>query len=137
MGAIFQRLDELAGRATDRVYGETIMVSPRIANEYIAAQPDIARPVKEVRGIFSLEPSTDDLRGQRVSGESRGAIRMVFAEAVIQLRAAEVELLNYEPVKPDLITLIDRKSLPTYAVEHVEPLDNGDLVLYLTKENVV
>jgi len=136
MGSIWQRLDALAGRAANAVFSEAVRIMPRLANEYIASQPDASRQEATVRGIFSLEPSTDDLRGQRISGESRGALRMVFAEAVIQITAAEAALIGFMPVKSDLIKLIDRPGCMTYAVEHVEPFDSGDIALYLTKETV-
>ena len=134
MGSIWQRLDALAGRAANGVFGEPVKITPRLANEYVAARPDATRQEATVQGIFSLEPSSDDLRGQRISGESRGALRMTFAEAIVQFTAAEVAKIGFGMQTPDLITLIKRPGCPTYAIEHVEPLDSGDLVVYLTKE---
>lgn len=131
----WQRLDALAGAAVNRVYSDVVRITPRIAaSEYIAASPDPDFEPEEIKAVFALSPGTDDLRGARISGETRGVSRAVFAEASIQIMAAVAATIGFKPKTGDLIQLIERPGSPAYSVEHPETLDCGDVVLWLTKE---
>jgi hypothetical protein len=131
----WQRLDAIAGAAVNSVFSEQVRITPRTAaSEYLAALPDPDRAVVVVKAVFALGPEIDDLRGSRLSGETRGVARAVFADASIQITSAIAATIGYEPKKGDLIELIERPGSPSYCIEHVDPLDCDDLVVWLTKE---
>lgn len=135
MNPIWHRLDELAGAAVNGVFAEDVRITPRIAgNEYSAAVPDAARAEITIKAIPAYEPGTDDLRGQRNSGDSRGTSRISVSTFSLQITAAELAKIGWEIGKNDLMTLTSRAEAPTFAVEHIDPLDCGDVRVFITKE---
>lgn len=134
MNPIWQRLDAIAGAAVNAVYGEAVRIKPRKSNEYVEAGPDLDRVEANVVGVFADEPSVDDLRGQRISGESRGVVQAKFAQASVQIMAAEVAKIVSLPVEGDSVVLPSRLPPLKFNLERSEKLDCGDLVLYLTRE---
>lgn len=135
MNPIWQRLDGLAGAAVTAVFAERVRISPRIAaSQYLAAAPDGARGEVIIKAVFTLGPETDDLRGQRVSGEGRGTTRITVSEASLQITASQAALIGYALAKDDLIRLPDRAGASAYAIEHVDLLNCGDLVVSLVAE---
>lgn len=138
MNPIWRRLDASAGAAVQRLYAENIRVTPRIAaSDYAAALPDASRPTVELRAVYAEETKQVDLRGQRLTGESRGTTNIINLGPSVQIMAAEfVARLGYEPRAGDLVTLLDRSG-QTFAVSMPDMLDTGDLVLYLSPEKVI
>lgn len=138
MNPIWRRLDAIAGVAVQRTFAEIIRITPRVsASDYVAASPDATRPIVELRAVFSEETSAENLRGQRVSGESRGTTQMVSHQSAIQIMASEyarLALLGFELADGDLITLIQRPGCPSYSINLADQLDTGDVILYLSPE---
>lgn len=137
MNPIWQRLDALAGAAVNGVWGEDIRITPRTrASDYVGAQPDQNRPIREVRAVFAEETKSDDLRGQRLSGEGRGTTEIASSPSTLQIMAAEAAKIGFDLQKADLITLIQRPGQPSYSIVLADPLDCGDIVLILAREKV-
>lgn len=135
MNLNWRRLDALAGAAVQRVFAERIRITPRTAaSDYVAASPDLTRQPVLVMAVFSEETSAENLRGQRLSGESRGTTQMVSSQSAVQIMAAQAALIPYELGDDDLVTLVDRPDAPTYSINLADPLDGGDLTLYLSPE---
>lgn len=128
----------MAGAAVQRTYAELVRITPRrAASDYVAVSPDPTFPEVELRAVFSEETSAENLRGQRLSGESQGTTQVVSSQSAIQIMASEVALRLRYPIKRGyLVTLLTRHCEPTYTVNLADPLDTGDLVLYLSPERV-
>lgn len=134
MASPWRRLDALVGRAVARQYSEVVALQPTIAADYTERAPDPSRPAAEIKGIFSLEFSTDDLRGQRLKGEFAGVGRAVLGAACLQVMASAYAALGYAIREDDRIVLTERDGGPAYAVAAVHPLGDGDVLLVLTRD---
>ena len=135
MSNIWSRLDTLAGSAVNRTFSENVLITPRTGlSDYIAAGPDASRPAMTVAGVPSFEPDAEDLRGQRNSGDNRGTTRIANSMFSVQIMAAVVATIPYELMRGDRVDLADRGAGHRFAIDHVDTLDCGDLVLHLTKE---
>lgn len=130
----FDRLNRVAGKAVDRLYGEAVAITGRIVSQYGGGMADHAREAFATRGTFSDEPIAIELAGQRAGDNLPGTTRLAQGEAVIQIMAAHAAAMLWVPRKGDLAQLTERAGSPTYAVSRVDVLDHGDVVLTLARE---
>lgn len=131
----WRRLDALAGRAVNRLHGEIVAVQPVIHCDYTGGKPDTDRPGKEIRAVFSLEFTAEDLRGQRLKGEFAGVGRFALGETGLHIMATEYAALGYEIRRGDRITMTARDGRPAYVVSAAHPLGEGDVLLILTRDH--
>lgn len=135
MNINWRRLDAITGAAVQRTFAELIRITPLTsASDYVAPSPDPDRLPVDLLAVFSEETSAENLRGQRVSGESRGTTQIISSQSAVQIMAAQAALIPYELSGNDLVTLLGRPGLPTYSINLADPLDGGDLTLYLSPE---
>lgn len=133
MSAMWKRLDALAGRAVSAAFGEAVLVKPTLESDYTDNAPDTSRPERTIRGVFALEHDTEDFRGQRTRGEFSGVGRMANAAAYLQITAADYAALGYEVRRADRVVLTEQDGSPVYVVALNQPLDDGNVVLALTR----
>lgn len=133
MRSPWRRLDAIVGRAVNRQWGEEIALQPAIPGEYTEWQPDPQRTETTVRGIFSSEFSSEDLRGERLKGEFAGVGRIAVGESCVLLMAEVYASLGYQLRAGDRLVLIERSGKPSYVVSANHPLDEGDALLVLTR----
>lgn len=133
MTAPWGRLDALAGRAVARLHSETVAVQPSLKSDYAEASPDPARPARDIRAMFTLEFTSEDLRGQRLKGEFAGVGRVAMGATCLQILSETYASLGYELRAGDFITLSARDGAPSYKVSSLHPFDGGDVLIILTK----
>lgn len=135
MAPAWDRLDSLAGRAVNSIWGEACHFSPMVRGEFTSAQPDPARTAVTVLGIFTLDPKENgtDLRGERLRGEFAGISRIDLPGSRLKVTAEEAAKIGFRPVQGDQVTLTDRPGAPTYQVADVLDHDGGDLLIFLTR----
>jgi hypothetical protein len=134
MNPLWDRLDALAGQATTSFFGTDCRITPRIESEYAGARPDPGREPQTVRGIFSLKPAIQDVRGQRIQGEFAGTTMMVESDAQVQISAAEAAKVGYLPKAGDRAFFPYVPAHQVYSIAVVHVVDCGDLLLLLNKE---
>lgn len=128
----FDRLNRIAGKAVDRLYGEPIVISGRISSDYSGRSLDPGRAPITTRGVFADDPSPEDIGGQRAGNSLPGTTRLAQGAVSVKIMSADAASLSWQPVKGDLVTFANRAG--NYAVTEPRPLDHGDLVLILVRE---
>lgn len=131
----FDRLNAIAGRAIDRQFGEAISIVGRLRSQYGPRSTDADRDEIATIGVFSDDPSTNDIAGQRAGNSLPGATRLGDGVASIQIMAADAALWPWEPKKGDSAILAGRSPARGYDIADVHRLDHGDVVLILAREH--
>ena len=129
MAPPWKRLAAHAGRVVDRLHGECVAVQPIIKSDYTEAAPDPNRAPKTVRGVFSLEFATSDLRGQRLKGEFAGVGRAVVGATCLKITAEDYAAVGYEIKDGDHLTMTEQDDQPVYTVSVNHPLGTGRLLV--------
>jgi len=132
MNPLWDQLDALAGQAVTGIFGTVCQITPMLKGEYTVG-PDPDRPAVEVRGVFSLNPEVESVRGQRTQGEFLGTTKVGVSEAAVQIIAAEVAKIGYDLRDGDRVLLPEVSGHQTYEVNIVHQLDCGDLLVGLTR----
>jgi hypothetical protein len=133
---LFDRLAKFSGGAVDRVMGEPVRITPRLALPKRPLAGDGDRAVVELVARFTLEPETVELEGQRRGTDLGGFTRMQGAEAVLVISAIEAEKLTYRLRTGDLIEMLALKHAerPRWSALTPLPSSGGLLVIPLTRE---
>lgn len=128
-------LDQLAGRAVERAFGETVLVLPMKAGRNAAPTPDPDRPTVAMRAVISIAPEEQLLFADRKGGANTvGPTRVQLAGAWATLTAAEIARVGTAPIQGDVIVLTDRPGTPRYRVSQTGFDDLGAATLQLTRE---
>lgn len=130
----FADLDAIVSGTMLAEFGIRGIISPRIASQYGAAQPDPTRAQTEVRGIFSSGPAVDNIGGQSRGGAPGGATMIGGQTLVFWLAAATTRSLAYPIRRGDRVILPDEAAPNRFAVSAIRPTDMGDLELVMIED---
>ncbi len=135
MGSPFEVAARAADAAQEVVFGEPILVLPRVKELHGTYGADVTRVSKTVTGVFIQAPESETLEGARRGGDPRGPTQFATAEARVWLSAAAVAALGWAPRKGDAVVLTDRAASNEWAVEKAVPTDLGDVTLILSRDD--
>jgi hypothetical protein len=125
-------LSRMAARSVDLVWGEVVRITPQIVTPYAIPGPDPTRPMREVRGVVSMQNADANLEGTRRGTQFQGAVVTGTRATRVYLRASVYAGLGFEVLAGDAVELIDvlvdRKG-ERYNVTRVVVTDTGDPVL--------
>lgn len=125
-------LSRMAARSVDMAWGEVVRITPQIATAYAAPGPDPSRPMRDVRGVVTMQNADANLEGTRRGSQFQGAVVTGTRATRVYLRASVYAGLGFEVRAGDAVELIDttndRKG-ERYSVTRVAISDTGDPVL--------
>ena len=100
-------LDKLAGGTVERMFGETVTISPQIGARHAGyGGADPARPARTIKAAFASGTDATLLFGARRQGHSAvGNTEVVTTNSVLSVTAATYATLGYEVVKDDFVTV--------------------------------
>jgi len=133
MGSPFEVAARAADAAQEVVFGEPILVLPRVRELHGTYGADVTRVSKTVTGVFTQAPESETLEGARRGGDPRGLTQFATAEARVWLSAAAVAALDWQPRRGDAVVPTDRGTRQ-WTVEKAVPTDLGDVTLILTED---
>ncbi len=125
-------LSRVTARASERVFGETIRITPAVASPYAMRAADPSRPAATVRAIVSFENADGTFEGGRRGSQMQGATVITRRPSRAYLTHATYASLVYALAAGDIIELIDAdadRSGERYAITRVVHTDTGDVIL--------
>lgn len=136
MPSPFDALDATLSGVVMDAFGESedAILLPRRVSQYAGPLYDPDRPVRTVRGIFSLGSGETPIRGNS-PGEFAGTLRLASDKPEFWLPAAQVAAIPYRIAVRDLMEFPGRAGQPTYAIARIQWSDVGDANLILTTED--
>ncbi|WP_336801801.1 hypothetical protein [Kaistia sp. MMO-174] len=109
------RLDALAGRASNRLFGELVRVEPQANSSRIVvggADPD--RPAFEARATLDITDHSDHARGEGTRTGSRQDV--VVQEVALLIEASSIVAPNEMPKIGDYVVALDRPGAPKFKI---------------------
>jgi hypothetical protein len=122
-----------ADAALTAIFGEPVLISPRVVAPRRGQAADAAREAKTVTGIFTLMGDEESLEGATRGGRGRGTTSVAVADATCWLSKASIASLGFTPRTGDALVFSDRGN-ERWTVVRPDPSDIGDVTLHIVRE---
>jgi hypothetical protein len=122
------RLDALAGRASDRLFGERVRIEPQAAGRVVIGGPDPDRPAFEIRATLDVTEHADHARGEGSRNGSRQDVNV--QEIALLIEAGSIVVPNALPKAGDRVVALDRPGSPEFKVA-TPAVQNGGRFLFM------
>ncbi|WEK50316.1 MAG: hypothetical protein P0Y66_22180 [Candidatus Kaistia colombiensis] len=108
------RLDALAGRASDRLFGERVRIEPQAAGRVVIIGPDPDRPAFEIRATLDITEHSDHARGEGTRNGARQDVNV--QEIALLIETGSIVAPDALPKAGDYVIALDRPGAPKFKI---------------------
>ncbi|MFI5411301.1 hypothetical protein [Kaistia sp. UC242_56] len=129
------RLDALAGRASDRLFGERVRIEPQAAGRVVIGGPDPDRPAFEIRATLDVTEHAEHARGEGSRNGSRQEVNV--QETALLIEAGSILAPNALPKTGDRVVALDRLGAPVFKIATPAEQNGGRFLFMMVPLPVV